>query len=72
MKNILLFYSSFFILSVAQTKNTVAQDGSGEYTTVQAALDAVPANNKKPVTIFIKNGIYKEKSCSIHPKILLR
>lgn len=39
----------------------VAKDGSGDYTRVQDALNAVPVNNKKPVTIFIKNGIYKEK-----------
>lgn len=39
----------------------VASDGSGDYKTVQAALDAVPMKNKKPITIFIKNGIYKEK-----------
>ncbi|HLG38670.1 MAG TPA: pectinesterase family protein, partial [Chitinophagaceae bacterium] len=39
----------------------VAKDGSGKFTTVQAALDAVPLNNKIPITIFIKNGIYKEK-----------
>lgn len=39
----------------------VAQDGSGKYKTVQAAFDAVPFNNKKPVTIYIKNGVYKEK-----------
>ena len=39
---------------------TVAMDGSGDYTTVQAALDAVPEGNAKPFTIFIKNGIYKE------------
>lgn len=48
--------------SLAQNKSiTVAQDGSGNYTTVQAALDAIPLNNKKPVTVFIKNGVYKEK-----------
>ena len=45
----------------AQTKIIVAQDESGKYKTVQRALDAIPVNNKKPVTIFIKNGIYKEK-----------
>lgn len=39
---------------------TVAKDGSGDYETVQAAIDAVPENNTDPVTIFIKNGIYKE------------
>ena len=40
---------------------TVAQDGSGNYTTVQAALNAVPVNNKKPINVYIKNGVYKEK-----------
>ena len=40
---------------------TVAQDGSGNYTSVQAALNAVPPNNKTPFVIYIRNGIYKEK-----------
>ncbi|MFI5133483.1 MAG: pectinesterase family protein [Chitinophagales bacterium] len=45
----------------AQKNITVAQDGSGNYKTVQAALNIVPLNNKKPITILIKNGVYKEK-----------
>ena len=40
---------------------TVAADGSGNYKTVQAALDAVPAGNTKEIVIYIKKGIYKEK-----------
>jgi pectin methylesterase-like acyl-CoA thioesterase len=39
---------------------TVAADGTGKFTTVQAAVDAVPANNTKPVTITIKAGTYRE------------
>lgn len=39
----------------------VAQDGSGDFKTVQAAIDVVPKDNDKRVTIFIKNGVYKEK-----------
>ncbi len=42
-------------------KLVVAKDGSGDFTTVQAAFDAVPSDNQAPVTIFIKNGTYKER-----------
>lgn len=38
----------------------VAQDGTGDYTTVQAAIDAAPSNRVKPWLIFIKEGTYKE------------
>jgi pectinesterase len=39
----------------------VAPDGSGDYRTVQEALDAVPTGQAVPTTIFIKKGTYKEK-----------
>lgn len=39
----------------------VAKDGSGDFTTVQAAIMAVPDFRKATTTIFIKNGVYKEK-----------
>ena len=42
------------------TTPTVASDGTGLYRTVQAAIDAVPSNNTKPVTITIKAGTYRE------------
>ena len=38
----------------------VAQDGTGDYTTVQAAVDAAPADRISPWLIFIKAGKYKE------------
>lgn len=37
----------------------VAQDGSGDYTTVQAAIDAAPENRTQPWLIFIKKGKYE-------------
>ncbi|MFC4101532.1 pectate lyase [Paenibacillus xanthanilyticus] len=43
-----------------QSELVVSADGSGDYKTVQAAIDAVPAGNIQPVTIRLKNGIYKE------------
>jgi pectinesterase len=51
----------FTIVCLAQKKIIVAQDGSGSYRTVQAAFNAIPANNKKPMIVFVKNGVYKEK-----------
>ena len=38
---------------------TVAVDGSGDYTTVQAAVDAVPSGNTEPFIINIKPGVYQ-------------
>ena len=38
----------------------VAKDGSGDYTTLQAAIDAAPEGRAKPWLIFVKNGQYKE------------
>lgn len=39
---------------------TVAADGSGDFNTVQGALDWVPNANTTPTTIFVKNGTYTE------------
>jgi pectin methylesterase-like acyl-CoA thioesterase len=38
----------------------VAKDGSGNYKTVQEAINAVPDNNTAWYTIYIKNGTYNE------------
>lgn len=46
----------------------VAKDGSGQFTTVQEAIDAVPAFRKQPTTIYIKKGVYKEKIILPQPK----
>jgi len=39
----------------------VAKDGSGDFKTVQSAIDAVPDFRKHDTRIYIKNGVYKEK-----------
>ncbi len=38
----------------------VAANGTGDYTTLQAAIDAAPAGRAKPYLIFVKNGRYNE------------
>jgi pectin methylesterase-like acyl-CoA thioesterase len=40
---------------------TVAKDGSGDYTSIQAAVTAAPASRTGVFTIYIKDGIYSEK-----------
>lgn len=39
----------------------VAQDGSGDFRTIQAALDAVPEGNASHKLILVRNGVYREK-----------
>jgi pectinesterase len=38
----------------------VSADGTGDFNTVQGAIDYIPDYNPQPVTVFIKNGIYEE------------
>ncbi|MCX6334089.1 MAG: pectinesterase family protein [Bacteroidia bacterium] len=70
MKTIKTSFASLFLLFIAVSftcsaqdvyKMTVAQDGTGDYTTIQAAIDASRSFPDQRITIFIKNGIYKEK-----------
>ncbi len=44
-----------------ETEFSVAQDGTGDFTSVQAAIDASKAFPDKRITIHLKNGTYKEK-----------
>ncbi|CAN8270978.1 unnamed protein product [Cochlearia groenlandica] len=53
-------------LAAAATKQlaytiTVDLNGSGNFTTVQSAIDSVPSLNDKWIRIYIQNGIYREK-----------
>ena len=44
-----------------QERIVVAQDGSGDYTSIQEAVYAIRDYTPMPVTVFIKNGVYNEK-----------
>ena len=62
---IFLFFTLPLIL-IAQTSPlkydfVVAQDGIGNFKSVQGAINAVPDLRKNRTFIFIKNGTYKEK-----------
>ncbi len=71
MKKVLLLFFYCTIAAIAQAQKydfVVAQDGSGQFKTVQEALNAVPDFRKVTTTIFIKNGVYKEKLNLSHSK----
>jgi pectinesterase len=39
----------------------VAQDGSGDFRTIQEALDTIPPGNTSPKIVLVRNGVYREK-----------
>lgn len=64
MKKFTLFSIVFLLCTLvanAQYNSIVAKDGTGNHTTVQAAIDAAPINSATPYVILIKNGKYYEK-----------
>lgn len=66
MKYILTLFLITKISLSAQTLDnklalTVAQDGSGDFKTIQEAVNNVKDNSEKRVVITIKPGVYKEK-----------
>ena len=56
-----LIVASFFPASASGYNFVVAVDGSGDFRTVQEAINAVPDFRKNETRIFIKKGVYKEK-----------
>lgn len=58
---LLLTMSAAVIAQPVKYDFVVAKDGSGNFKTVQEAINAVPDFRKKETRIFIKNGVYKEK-----------
>ena len=60
---LLLLLACIGTVQAQQKQDTivVARDGTGEYRTIQEAVEAVRAFMDYTVTIYIKDGIYKEK-----------
>ena len=61
--SLLLLLACIGTVQAQQKQDTivVARDGTGEYRTIQEAVEAVRAFMDYTVTIYIKDGIYKEK-----------
>ena len=50
-----VFYSHSFAIT---PDIVVAADGTGNFSTIQKAIDAVPSNSDRQTVIYIKRGIY--------------
>ncbi len=50
----------------------VAKDGSGDFTSIQQAIDAVDSLGQNQTVIFIRNGVYQEKLFIAKNRITLR
>lgn len=62
---VLLIFMSY----LHQPDFVVAKDGSGDFISVQEAINAVPDFRKNRTTIYIKKGIYKEKIVLAESKV---
>ena len=51
---------------------TVAADGSGDFTTIQSAIDTIPRSNRDRVLINVRDGVYREKVLLVHDRITIR
>jgi pectinesterase len=59
--SLLLFIIGFGQPQTYPTSFTVAKDGSGNFKTIQEAINAVRDLSQQQVTIHIKKGVYEEK-----------
>ncbi len=78
MKNLHYFIFAVLLLLGNVTINTalaaekpmnadfvVAPDGSGDFTKIQDAIDAVPSNNERRTVVYIKRGLYNSEKLII-------
>jgi pectinesterase len=72
--SIIICLNHLNIFSQEIYKITVAPDGSGDYTTIQQAVDASKSFPDQRITIYVRNGIYKEKivipACNTHLSLI--
>lgn len=61
VSGVMIFYSTFAQTVPVSRDLTVALDGSGDYKSIQEAINAVRDLGPRQVTIHIKKGVYHEK-----------
>jgi pectinesterase len=63
-RSVMIVFLMLIVLQVSGKSTydmVVALDGSGDYTSIQAAIDACKSFPDKRISIFVKNGTYHEK-----------
>lgn len=60
-KWLIILLSLVSLQAISQQKIIVAADGSGDYKTVQGAINSLPDSSAQPRIIFIRKGTYAEK-----------
>lgn len=56
----------------SKSQVTVSADGTGQFTSVQAALDAIPSDNRERRIVFVREGTYRERIRVNRPFVTLR
>jgi len=57
----ILVFSGMLLFAQDKFEMTVSLDGSGDFTSIQKAIDACKIFPDKRITVHVKNGIYNEK-----------
>lgn len=66
---ILLFlYSAVSAQTNVQYDIVVAPDGTGNFSSIQKAIDAAPSNSSRPTVIYIKRGLYNSEKLIVSPE----
>jgi pectinesterase len=61
--HIVLVVSAWCVITATAAEKAdiiVAKDGSGAFSTIQAAINSIPSSNNKNITSLVKNGTYNE------------
>lgn len=61
LNNIDVYLNSIASVVTKPYHYTVAQDGTGDFSTITSLINHLPDYRNKETTVYIKNGIYKEK-----------
>lgn len=62
---IFIFSASLFAANPYNADIVVAKDGSGDFTLLQAAINAAPSNSSRRTVIYVKRGLYNTEKVMV-------